>query len=660
MPRAVWGLDIGHSSIKAVQMERTGSVAEVTNFDVIEIEPSEDDNTRPGRVQTALGELLTRRSLRPYPVLVAVAGNQTFFRPFSLPAAPASKLPGIVSFEARNQIPFPINEVLWDYKTLAPGGGGETRVGLVAVRRELIDEVLAQVRSFGLHLEGIQVAPLALYNLVNYEFGGGQNWLVLDAGARVTDFVIVDGEEFWFRPLPQSGNDFTRALEQKFRMTFDEAETLKLKMGESKQAQQLFQVIEPVLRNLVGDIQRTVGYYKGLRAEWDLQRILAIGNSARLPGILDFLQEALDVEVVTYDRMRRIRLGMGVDVDWWKDEVASMGVAMGLGLQGLGLAHVTMEFLPESVLRARVIRRKRPVVFAAVVIALLASLAGLGAARREKGMLESDLAKTQRKVADIKKVQKDWKAATAPQAKLEGEIRDWAENTVRERGWVIEVIESLDLFAVGPDRPALGKDAGDGGLYVTFLKVARDDPFRDAPKRPDRNIEQWYDEVTGKTGGTRPMVAYMQVKVAGPEGTQDNFQPANDSLVLKSLRRAIEHSSRIYEIGRPTPLVGKVSQTADERDRGVVSFESREGKKREIDLKKSVKRLFWFRNLVVGNDWDREREELVAAGSVGPMTSKGEPIPARQSLMFRLAWIVDDGSLDLPKQKSASGRSAAR
>lgn len=211
MPSAVWGLDIGHSALKAVRLERSGSVPVLTNFDVIEIEQSEDEGTRTGRVQTALAELLRRRKIGQEPVLVSVPGNQTFFRPFALPPAPASRLASIVGFEARNQIPFPINEVLWDFKRIAPSDAGEIRVGLVAVRRELIDQLLALVRQSGLRLEAIQVAPLALYNLVSYELGDQGSWLVLDGGARVTDFVVVDGEEFWFRPLPQSGNDLTRA-----------------------------------------------------------------------------------------------------------------------------------------------------------------------------------------------------------------------------------------------------------------------------------------------------------------------------------------------------------------------------------------------------------------------------------------------------------------
>ena len=646
MPRAVWGLDIGFSSIKAVQMERMGSVAEVTSFDVIEIEASDDDSTRPGRVQAALNELIGRRRIGKDPVYVAVAGNQTFFRPFSLPAAPASRLPGIVQFEARNQIPFPINEVLWDYKPIAEGEGGETRVGLVAVRRELIDELLGQIRTLGLQLEGVQVAPLALYNLVTHEFGAGQSWLVLDAGARVTDFVIVDGEEFWFRPLPQSGNDFTRALEQKFRMTFEEADTLKLKMGDSKQAQKLFQVIEPMLRNLVGDIQRTVGYYKGLRPQWEVERILAVGNSFRLPGLLDFLQQTLDVDVVTYDQMRRIRLGVGVDVDWWKDEVASMGVAMGLGLQGLGLAEVKMEFLPESVLKARMIRKKRPWVAAAVGVAVLASAASFFAARSENKMLERDSTRIKRRMENVNTARKKYEAEMSAIPGMKAEAEDWAENTVTERGWMIEAAESIGSLKAH-DKPALGRDAGSDGVYVTYVKISRDDPFdRNGPK-PDNDIEQWYEDME-EAAGTKPLVIYMEVEVAGPEGTKGHVMPAEPDHVLKSLKRAVEFASRIYEVGRQRPLVGKITRTAEQRENRAVTVEFRDGAKR--DVKKDVERLFWFRNLKITNNWNKVPRILVSPERERILDSQGKPVPARQFFVFRLAWVVDDGSLKLPAE----------
>ncbi|MHC4251061.1 MAG: type IV pilus assembly protein PilM, partial [Planctomycetota bacterium] len=440
MASTVWGLDIGQASIKAVRMERAGSVAQVTSFDVIEVEPGEDESTRPARTQAAMAELLGRRKIGHDPVIVAVPGNQTFFRPFELPPAPASRLAGIVGFEARNQIPFPIDEVLWDFKQLAPSDDGQMRVGLIAVRRELVDQIIALVRQFSLRLEAIQVAPFALYNLVHYEFGGAQPWLILDGGARVTDFVVVDGEEFWFRPLPQSGNDLTRCLEQKFRMTFEEAEELKLKMGGSKQAGQIFQVIEPMLRNMAGDIQRTIGYYKGIRKDADIQNIVAVGSAFRLPGMIEFLQQTIDMNITYLNSLGRVRLGPGVDAAWWQEELPSMAVALGLGIQGVGLAPVSMELLPESIRRERMLRKKRPIVAVTVGLALAASVAGLFAGMRERRALEANLSQIKTGLKKVTDYDGEFKKVVKKTPPIEAENEAMATDTARDRGWAVECL----------------------------------------------------------------------------------------------------------------------------------------------------------------------------------------------------------------------------
>ncbi len=101
--------------------------------------------------------------------------------------------------------------------------------------------------------------------------------------------------------------------------------------------------------------------------------------------------------------------------------------------------------------------------------------------------------------------------------------------------------------------------------------------------------------------------------------------------------------------------MGKISETAEERERGVVTYVARDGGKREIALK-DVKRLFWFRSLIVGKNWDTEERLLVSEATARGMKENGEPVPARQYLVFRLAWIVDDGGLDLPEEDSGAAR----
>jgi type IV pilus assembly protein PilM len=657
MPGAVWGLDIGHSSIKAVRLERAGSVAELTNFDVIEIQPGEDDNTRPERVQAALEELVRRRRFGPEPVLVAVSGNQTFFRPFVLPSVASSKLPELVRFEARQQIPFPINEVIWDFKTIAPGEGGAMRVGLVAIRRELVDQVLAQVKTFGMRLEAIQVAPVALYNFVHYEFGGKEPFLVLDAGARVTDFVIVDGEEFWFRPLPQSGNDFTRSLEQKFRMTFEEAEELKLKMGESKQAQKIFQVIEPMLRNLAGDIQRTIGYYKSIRKGAEIQRVLALGGTFRLPGLVEFLEQALDLKIELVAESRKIRLGGGVDDAWWREESASMGVALGLGLQGLGLSHVRMEFLPETMIHERLLRKKRPVVAAGVGLALLAGAGSFVGAQRDRDVAKRDSDRIKAELKDVDKFQKEFDKRMAPVVELDGKIKRWAYDSARERGWVFDALKDVSRLKGARGELVIGPDAAGGnGIHVKALYVSREAPPRALGFGPlDRSIYDWYSRATETLSGkanSQPMIAILQGEIAGEAYEEGRGQPKEaDFAHAEALRTALQFSSTVYVKGSAEPRIGRLEEpTPNTGKKDVLLFTAPGGTSQEEIKRSDIVRMKWYRAVFIGINFFHEQRMPVPSyhreNLVRDAAEKGGQVPSRMRdyLQFSMAWVVDDGS----------------
>lgn len=668
MAGTVWGLDIGQASIKAVKMERVGSVAQVTSFDVIEVEAGEDENTRPARTQAAMAELLGRRKIGNDPVIVAVPGNQTFFRPFELPPAPASRLAGIVGFEARNQIPFPIDEVLWDFKQLAPSDDGQMRVGLIAVRRELVDQILALVKQFHLRLEAIQVAPFALYNLVRYEFGDSQPWLILDGGARVTDFVVVDGEEFWFRPLPQSGNDLTRCLEQKFRMTFEEAEELKLKMGGSKQAGQIFQVIEPMLRNMAGDIQRTIGYYKGIRKDADIQNIVAVGSAFRLPGIIEFLQQAIDMDITYLNDLRRVRLGPGVDATWWQEELPSMAVALGLGIQGVGLAPVSMDLLPEAIRHERMLRKKRPIVAVTVGLALAASGAGLLAGMRERGALKSNLGSITSGLADVRRYKKAYEDEGKLTPKTEADIEAMARGTASDRGWAVECLDMISKVKGPGGKPVLGTEAADedGGVYIMNIAVTRADPFAGAARGAENSIVKWYQKLWEKEAG-RPLAAIIQAEVAGPsyEGTRTKKA---STIHAQALKQALRFSSKVFlkddaetaaalaKLGiTEKVLVGFIGRSDEDTKAGRISFFASPGAGPKLIEMKHVERLAWLRRVRLGTGWVPEVRPVTPRSALGRGDSdEPKKIYMREYLNITLGLVYDDGSTELKGDAEAA------
>jgi type IV pilus assembly protein PilM len=645
-------------------MERAGSVAQVTSFDVIDVEPGEDESTRPARTQAAMAELLGRQKIGNDPVIVAVPGNQTFFRPFELPPAPANRLAGIVGFEARNQIPFPIDEVLWDFKQLAPSDDGQMRVGLIAVRRELIDQIIALVKQFNLRLEAIQVAPFALYNLVRYELGSDQPWLVLDGGARVTDFVVADGEEFWFRPLPQSGNDLTRCLEQKFRMTFEEAEDLKLKMGGSKQAGQIFQVIEPMLRNLAGDIQRTIGYYKGIRKNSDIQSILAVGSAFRLPGMLDFLRRTIDIDINYLDQLNRIRLAPNVDAAWWQEELPSMAVALGLGIQGLGLAAVEMELLPESIRNERMLRKKRPLVAATVGLALAASVAGLLAGMRERSALDGNLGKIKAGLKQVEGFAQEYKKAKKNIPGLEAELEAMARGTARDRGWALECLDTITKVK-GLKKPhVLGAEAtdDDGGVYVKNIAITRENPFSGSSRGVEASIVKWYEKLW-KKGTPRPLAAVIQAEVAGPSYKENARKRTVNTAHAQNLEQALGFSSKIFfkndaetvaalaTLGiTKDVLVGFISRSEKDKEEKKISFyASPKAEPQRIEMK-LIDRLAWLRRVRRGAGWEEEERRVpVKPGS----SSRSSEVYVRTYRNITLGLVYDDGSTELVGEDAA-------
>ena len=341
--RPAWGIDIGFATIKAVKLKRAGDTVEILDFDVIELEYAEDEAGREANIRAGLEEITKRRKIGTAPVVLAVPGNLCFFRPFTLPPVEHRRVREIVGYEARQRIPSPLEEVLWDFRTSTSTPGGEVNVNLIAIRKEIVEGLLEIARDLDLRVAAIQAAPLALYNFVRHELRPADTVLVLDAGSKVTDFVVVAPGSFWFRPLPVSGADITRVLAQKFRIPFEEAENLKLKMADSKQAEKIFQVIEPMILNLAGEIQRTSGYYKSLARDTRLDTIYAVGQSFRLPRLAEYLSQNLETQVLPITELTRIRVAGSVDQAWFHDEFLSMAVAIGLGLQGAGLGEFDLD-----------------------------------------------------------------------------------------------------------------------------------------------------------------------------------------------------------------------------------------------------------------------------------------------------------------------------
>ncbi len=384
-----WGIDIGESAIKVVQLRKTGDSVVLQQHRTISCAAHADEGQggdREYRVRNALIALQEETDIKGM-VVVSISGQDVFPRFLPLPPVEPKRIPEVVRYEARTSMPFPIEEVIWDYQPLDehPEPGEEIEVALFAIKRATVYGFLANLRLAHLTPDILEISPLALYNMLMYDRDIDTGTVVIDVGAGNTDLVIIDGDRFWTRNVSISGNDISRALQEKYQISFEEAEDLKKKAADSKQADKLFGVMRPIVDDLIGEIQRSIGYYKAQTQTVRIERVLLLGNAFKLKHLVEYFRENLDYEVGLIGGLQRIRVA-GTDPNAFAAEVPNYGVAIGLALQGLGLARVNIDMLPSDVVRQRVLKQKVPFVAAAVGLLALPVLLGFYSAARDVGL----------------------------------------------------------------------------------------------------------------------------------------------------------------------------------------------------------------------------------------------------------------------------------
>lgn len=369
----VWGLDIGHTSVKAVKLGRAGDGVAVLGYAIEEIQIGEDVD-RDDAVVAALTSLAASEDMRGVPVVAGLSGRQIFSRTINVPVLNEKKVDKMVELEARQQIPGDFDEVRWGYHMTPSVDGMSRDVALFAAKQEIISDLIDKCDRAGVVLSGISVTSLAAYNFIAYDqhFEADESVIVLDVGAENTDLVVYQGDSLWMRTLGVSGNDITRAFMKKFKVSFEEAETLKKQVADSRQAERILKVIEGNLTELSSEIQRSLGFYKSQNNDARFENVVVSGNTFKLPGLLQFMADRLGYAIITLEDLEEIEVDDNLDRDHFLEDLQSLGVAMGLGLQGLGVSKANVNLLPSSLRLQTLLNTKR---WAAIAILVMLPLA---------------------------------------------------------------------------------------------------------------------------------------------------------------------------------------------------------------------------------------------------------------------------------------------
>lgn len=470
---AAWGIDIGQYGLKALRCRATDDGTDRINaeaFDFIEYpKPLSSPDADPvALVKDALKAFLGRNRVKGDKVVISVPGQAGLARFIKLPPVESKKIPDIVRYEAKQQIPFPLTEVVWDYQQMGAGAVEEgfaldCEVGIFAMKRDQVDKALKPFVDAKIEVDVVQLTPLALFNWVVFDQlrdlpppdlydadNPPESTVVLSIGTETSDFVVTNGFKMWQRSLPVGGNHFTKALVKELKMNYATAEHLKRNASKAEDPKALFQAMRPVFSDLLSEVEKSMKFFSNMDRTAKVAKIIALGNAVKLPGLQRFLTQNLGFEVTKPDAYRNLSGPGIIDAPAFKENLLSYGVSYGLALQGLGKAKIGTNLLPHEIRDFRIMRAKKPWAIAAAALLLV----GLGvnywrhfeaanSVRQTPDWFAPEVANANRVTADANKWQASY-TASKDEFKKTYQIGDTFLQNVQGRLLWLEMMRSVN------------------------------------------------------------------------------------------------------------------------------------------------------------------------------------------------------------------------
>lgn len=317
-------IDIGSSYVKlAVVEKKKAGPPELVYFSVAPTPPA---TIKDGSILDAqalgdtIGGLLRANNIEPkkFKLISAVAGQQVVIRPIPMTKMKPEEVRQAIRFEAERYLPYPVADATVSGTILSDdtGDGRTMEVLLVAVPNEIVEAAREVVKMAEVEPSGITLEPLALQKTLQFcldEKALNGTVALVNIGASFSSINIFSAQRLRHnRTISIAGNNFTKAINQNLNVSFEEAEKIKkekgvIRVGEGEDessapaTQKIFTLIEPVLKELVTEVQRSIDYYRSRYKDGTIDTIVLSGGTAAFRNIDAYLTKEFKVKCVVAD-----------------------------------------------------------------------------------------------------------------------------------------------------------------------------------------------------------------------------------------------------------------------------------------------------------------------------------------------------------------------
>ena len=423
----ILALDIGASKILLAEFSLKGPVPVLTGYASAELDPLAAGQPGADLFSSAaetVKALMAEKGFKPAPLHVMLPGQTVFPRFMKIPAASSDLVDNLVRDEAAENLPFPLDQVVWDYWRLGTDEAtGELDALIVATKAETAADAAALADAIGCPLALVDAAPLALYNSVRFNCPEADGCtLVLDIGARATNLVFVEGSKVFMRTIPIAGNTVTHEIARTLGVEPAEAERIKKEIGfvalggtyavaDDETADTVSKVVRNVATRLHSEVNRSINFYRSQQGGSAPDRMLLTGGTALTRHLDTFFQEKLGVEVSYFNPFTNLSVEPGLEED--SEGLFLMASLAGLALRAGAKCPVEINLIPPAIAEERRFLKRLPFFGGAVAAIVLSLLAWFLYAGGVKSQYEKDAKDCQRRANVLKGVQGRLSGASA-------------------------------------------------------------------------------------------------------------------------------------------------------------------------------------------------------------------------------------------------------
>ncbi|GDY18735.1 hypothetical protein LBMAG56_00800 [Verrucomicrobiota bacterium] len=415
--------DFGSGSLKLAEFEANDSGSlRLLKYVITPLGPEGmQESAREQVLFKALSDTLGQGGVTSKRLNLCAPASAVFSKFVKLPQVDANKVTQIIKYEAQQNVPFPLEEVEWDYQILGSTAAGELEVLLVAIKNDVVDGFFRSCESSRVILQLIDAAPAALCNAFRFNYADVEECsMLLDIGAKTSNVLIFEKGKVFSRSINIGANSITTDFSNEAKIPYAAAEKLKIESGfvslggayeepDDPNQALISKISRQVMTRLHIQMNQTIQFYRGQQGGSMPQRLFLAGGASLMPYTAQFFAEKLNVPVDYFNPLKNIEIGPAINLEEVARVAHSLGEVVGLGIRNLAECPVDLNLIPKARLARQGFKEKQPY-FIAAVFSLVLVVTAYGAfyqlvAGSRKGSLDKMQGRLEPLKRDAKELQ---------------------------------------------------------------------------------------------------------------------------------------------------------------------------------------------------------------------------------------------------------------